>query len=108
MGHHRGEIVVAPFEARSRAMKQFRRNRQIAFTRKTLGDVANMRIDSERLLEHEQARRRACSRGPGHISAHGSAVAHAQIDMLGMNIHANSPWFRESCYQSCLPCASFK
>lgn len=56
-------------------MKQLGRNREIAFSGEPFGDVANVSVYAERLLEHQQAGARFARR-MSNIGAHGSSIAH--------------------------------
>ena len=90
--HHRREIIVGAFETGARAMKKFGSDCHVAFSRHAVGDVANVAVDSESLLQHQHPREFPLFFRPRNIRIHRSAVGDGQSDFLRRNLrHFISP-----------------
>src|SRR5579871_5639429 len=71
MRHHQRKIFVVACEPwRRRAMEQFRCNGEVSLSCEAIRHVAYVRIDAERLLEHDEPRMRANASGPHDVRAH--------------------------------------
>src|SRR5579885_1233706 len=102
MHHGRREIIISALEAGAGAMKQLRRDGEKTFARKAFGNVADVGIDAESFLHHEQPALRRRARGARDVKPHGSAVAHFGSDEFGFNLHSSPPEFWK--FQICGEC----
>src|SRR5580704_5729110 len=81
-----GKVFVITFESPwRRSMKQFWSDRHVSLGSKSVGDVADMRVNSERLLKNDQPGMWAAARGSRDVCGHRRCLWHLQFDTFFYN-----------------------
>ena len=80
--HAGRKIRVHAFEARPRAVKQFRRDRHVALLREAVRNIANVGVHAERFLKYKQARRFRALRRSRHVCVHGRSIRDLQRNVF--------------------------